>query len=294
MSAPTDPNTPDPLISTQDLAALLDEAAPPVLLDASFYLPTEGKDAMALFAEAHLPGAAFFDIDRIADPDSDLPHMLPSEADFARAVEAFGVSNDTLVVVYDQRGLFSAPRAWWMFRAFGHDRVRVLDGGLPKWRREGLPVEAGPARPTAPGRFAARLRPELVRDATQIAANIEAEDEALLDARSAARYAGSVPEPRPRMRSGHVPGAISLPFTELLAEDGTLLGRDDLRNRFAEAGIGPGTRPVTMCGSGVTAAVLTLGLICADLPCGALYDGSWTEWGAEDDGAAKRPVERME
>lgn len=273
----------DPLISTAEL----DNRAI-ILFDASYYLPSEGQDARALFQAAHIPGARFFDIDTIADRSSLLPHMAPSAEDFAAMVEALGVSDRSHIVAYDQRGLFSAARAWWLFKLFGHDAVQVLDGGLPKWRAEGRDLVAGPAEPRTQGKFTARFRPELVRDRVMIEANLTTRAEAVLDARAAGRYTGAVPEPRPGMRGGHVPGACSLPFTELLRPDGTMQPPDVLRARFAACGIDAAARPVTMCGSGVTAAVLTLGLVCAGLPIGAIYDGSWAEWG----GRADTPIER--
>lgn len=277
----------NPLISTASLGERLGDARV-MLFDASFYLPNEGQDAMALFAAAHIPGSAFFDIDRIADRQSNLPHMAPEPAAFAAMIEELGVSDDSHVVIYDQRGLFSAARAWWMFRLFGHDTVQVLDGGLPKWQAEGRAVEAGTGLPRARGRFTPKFRPELVRDRAAIEANIATGAETLLDARAGGRFSGTIPEPRPGMRGGHVPGARSVPFTELLRPDGTMQSPDPLRRRFADAGIGGTSRPVTMCGSGVTAAVLTLGLVCAGLPIGAIYDGSWAEWGGRED----TPIER--
>jgi thiosulfate/3-mercaptopyruvate sulfurtransferase len=270
------------LIAADRLAAQLssDEL---VIFDASFYLPTEPQDAQALFEAAHLPRAQFFDIDRIADRQSALPHMLPEPDEFAEAMRALGVSDGSRVVVYDQRGIFSAPRVWWMFKAFGHDNVAVLDGGLPEWRRQGLPVETGAAQPRRRGDFTARYRPELVRSLHDMRNKLARRDETVLDARAAGRFSGAVPEPRPGMRSGHYPGAASLPFTELLNEDGMMKPPEALRASFAKAGVTDARGIVTMCGSGVTAAVLTLGLAEAGFPLGALYDGSWTEWGGRSD-----------
>jgi thiosulfate/3-mercaptopyruvate sulfurtransferase len=271
------------LVSPAALRELL--AAPGTqtrLLDATYYLPNEAKDAASLFLAAHLPGARFFDIDKTVDPTSTLPHMLPTPEIFAAAVAALGISNADHVVVYDQRGLFSAARLWWMFRVFGHDNVSVLDGGLPGWGEAGGAVESGAPSPATPGTFHAGFHPELVRSLEQMKANLQNRAELVLDARAAGRFDGSVPEPRPGMRSGHIPGAKSLPFTELL-QDGKMLPPAILRAKFAGLGVTPERRIVTSCGSGVTAAVLSLGLAVAGLPQGALYDGSWSEWGGRDD-----------
>ncbi len=272
----------EPLVSTEWLAATL--GAPDlVVFDATKYLPNEGRDGAAEFRDAHIPGARYFDIDAIADPDTDLPHMVPSPGRFARMLGALGVGNDTRVVFYDQKGLASAARGWWMMGLFGHDRAAVLDGGLPKWRREGRAVEAGDPPPATPATFRPDLRAGRLRGIGDMLANVGSGAELVLDARAAGRFAGTAPEPRAGMRSGHIPGAHSLPYTELLAEDRTMLPADALRARFAQAGA-DGTRPVvTSCGTGVTAAILTLGMVRAGLPAGALYDGSWTEWGGRPD-----------
>jgi thiosulfate/3-mercaptopyruvate sulfurtransferase len=264
-------------------AAWLRDAGPAVrVVDATYYLPNEGKDAASLFQAGHIPGAQFFDIDAVVDAASDLPHMLPSPAVFAASVAALGIGTESVVVVYDQRGIFSAARLWWMFQVFGHDSVHVLDGGLPAWEAAGGAVESGPAARVPGAIFSPRFRPELVRGLDDMKRNLETGAELVLDARAAGRFNATVPEPRPGMRGGHVPGAVSLPFTDLL-RDGHMLPALELREKFLAAGVGAETKVVTSCGSGVTAAVLTLGLTLAGFAPGALYDGSWSEWGGRSD-----------
>ncbi|MGI4976088.1 MAG: 3-mercaptopyruvate sulfurtransferase [Janthinobacterium lividum] len=271
-----------PLVSTAWLAERLGDPGL-VVLDASYFLPTEGRDARAEFAVTRVPGAGFFDIEAVADDDTPLPHMVPSAGRFARLVGALGVSDDSRVVFYDAKGLFSAARGWWLMRLFGHDAAAVLDGGLPKWRAEGRTVEDGPARVPEPGRFTPTLRAGLLRGTGDMLDNLASGEALVLDARSAGRFTGEAPEPRAGMAGGHIPGAASVPYSELLAADGTMLPPDALRRRLAEAGA-DGSRPVvTSCGTGVTAAVVSLALVVAGLPPGALYDGSWTEWAQRAD-----------
>jgi thiosulfate/3-mercaptopyruvate sulfurtransferase len=266
-----------PLVSTAWLAAHLGQPGL-VVMDASFYLPTEAHDARALFADSHIPGARFFDLELVADQETSLPHMVPSAGRFERIVAALGVDDTDHVVFYDQKGLFSAARGWWMMRLFGHARASVLDGGLPKWRAEDHPLDSGTPDAPAPGNFRATLRAGLLRGLGDMLDIVGSGTVLVLDARPAGRFDGSAPEPRPGLQSGHMPGAVSLPASALLAPDQTMLPPEALRARFAAAGA-DGSRPVvTSCGTGVTAAILTLGLAVAGLPEGALYDGSWTEW----------------
>jgi len=254
-----------------------------VVFDATKYLPNEPRDAMAEFRAGHLPRARFFDVDAIADADTDLPHMVPTPGRFAKLMGALGVGRDSTVVFYDQKGLASAARGWWMMGLFGHDRAAVLDGGLPKWVAEDRPMEDGDALPVAPAVFRPDFRATRLRGVGDILANLEAKRELVLDARAAGRFTAVVPEPRPGMRSGHIPGSANLPYTELLAADQTMLPPDALRARLAAAGV-DGSKPVvTSCGSGITACILTLAMVQAGLPVGAVYDGSWTEWGGRAD-----------
>lgn len=272
----------DPLVSTDWLAARLGQPGL-AMFDATKYLPNEGRDGRTEYRQAHIPGARFFDIDEVADPDTALPHMVPTPGRFARLLGGMGVSNDTDVVFYDQKGLASAARGWWLMGLFGHDRAYVLDGGLPKWVREGRPTEAGEPPAPAPAGFVPHLRAGRLRGLGDVLANLSTGAEAVLDARPAGRFAGTAPEPRPGLVSGHIPSSANLPHTELLNPDGTLKDPDALRLLFARAGV-DGSRPVvTSCGTGVTATILTLGLRRAGLPEGAVYDGSWTEWASRPD-----------
>jgi thiosulfate/3-mercaptopyruvate sulfurtransferase len=272
----------EPLVST---AWLADELGKPdlVIFDATKYLPNEDRDGATEFLGGHIPGARFFDIDEVADQDTDLPHMVPTPGRFARLMGAMGVSNASRVVFYDQKGLASSARGWWLMGLFGHDRAAVLDGGLPKWRSEGRAIETGPATPPTPATFRPDFRAARLRGVGDVLRDVATGEALILDARAAGRFTAAVPEPRPGMRSGHMPGAANLPYTELLTPDQTMRPTAELRARFAAAGV-DGKRPVvTSCGSGVTAAILTLGLRLSGLPEGALYDGSWTEWGGRPD-----------
>jgi thiosulfate/3-mercaptopyruvate sulfurtransferase len=271
-----------PLVTTDVLAGVLGQPGL-VIFDATKYLPNEDKDGKAEFLKAHIPGARYFDIDEIADPDTSLPHMVPTPGRFEKLMAAMGVGNASRIVFYDQKGLASAARGWWLMGLFGHDEAAVLDGGLPKWLREGRPTEAGEPAAPAPATFLAEFRATRLRGVGDVMRNVAAHSELVLDARAAGRFTGAVPEPRPGMRSGHVPGSANLPYTDLLNADGTFRPITEVTARFAKAGV-DGSRPVvTSCGSGVTACILTLGLRLAGLPEGAVYDGSWTEWGGRSD-----------
>jgi thiosulfate/3-mercaptopyruvate sulfurtransferase len=234
------------------------------------------------FLAAHIAGAVFFDVDAVSDHASRLPHMYPDAAQFARDVGALGISSGDTVVVYDAGGWVAAPRAWWMFLSFGHGDVRVLDGGLKKWRAEGRPVETGTASPK-PGKFIATFDPAHVRSKAQLVSNLSSHREQLVDARAASRFEGSVAEPRSGLRSGHIPGSRNLPYNELFdVATGVMKPLDELRAAFAGAGLDLAKPIVTSCGSGVSAAMLTLALYRLGVRGSALYDGSWSEWGLQD------------
>ena len=254
------------------------------VLDGSWHLPTMERDPAAEYLEAHIPGAAFFDIDSICDPDSSLPHMLPSPELFADGVSALGVSNDSHVVVYDTVGLYSAARVWWMFRVFGHGRVSILAGGLPRWRAEGRPVESGePA--IEPATFKATSRDgTLVRSFEQVRATLSDKSAQIVDARAAARFTGEDPGPRPDLPRGHIPGSRNVPFNAVLDDDDSALSDvAAIRRAFADAGVDPARPVIATCGSGITACTLTLALAAIGAEQVAVYDGSWTDWGSRSD-----------
>lgn len=255
-----------------------------VVFDASSHLPTAGRNPREEFLAAHIPGAQRFDIDRIADPDSQLPHMAPSPDDFAIHMRALGLTNDDHVVMYDDSDVKSAARGWWMMRLFGHATVSILDGGLAAWKSAGGTLESGPPDDRQAGNFTARPAAGVgVVDMAALLAGIESGTAGqILDARAAARFAGAAPEPRKGLRAGHIPGSRNLPFTDLLNEDGTYRDAHSMRNLFAATGITPDSPVVTSCGSGVTACVLAVGLHLLGNEAVSVYDGSWTEWGASD------------
>ncbi len=269
-----DPKT---LVSTDWLAQHLKD--PDLrILDASWYLPEAGRNARAEYDEAHIPGARFFDIDEISDSASDLPHMAPPVEKFMSRMRAMGVGDGHQVVVYDGAGLFSAARVWWLFRLMGQENVAVLDGGFPKWREEGHPIEDMP--PMVRDRhMTVRFQNHLVRDVTQVSAASKLKDHMIVDARAANRFRGEAPEPREGLRSGHIPGSRSVPYTSLLNPDKSLKSPDETRKVFEEAGVDLEKPVITSCGSGVTAAILALALERMGHTQWSLYDGSWAEWG---------------
>lgn len=256
-----------------------------VILDTSFVMPGTPVSARESYEREHIPGARFFDIESVADHTTDLPHMLPSADDFAAAVSKLGISNDTSVVVYGQNGIVMGPaRAWWMFRAFGHRGVRVLNGGLPAWKSAGLETESGPAPMPAPGTYSAKLNTALVRDLSAMKQIADDRSAQMLDARPAERFAGTVAEPRPGLRAGHIPGSVNIPCLNLIDVHGKMKPKQELATIFESNGINPEHPIITTCGSGVTACVIALALYELGYPDVPVYDGSWSEWGREDSG----------
>lgn len=278
---PSSADDPKTLVSTEWLAAHLQDPDLRVL-DASWYLPDAGRDPKAEYDSGHIPGARFFDIDDISDHRSDLPHMAPPPEKFISRMRAMGVGDGHQVVVYDGMGVFSAARVWWLFRLMGKTDVAVLDGGFPKWRAEGREVEDLP--PVMRDRHITVSRQNhLVKDVTQVAHAAKLREAEIIDARAAPRFRGEAPEPRPGLRAGHIPGARNLPFGDLLNGDGTMKLLPDLRAAFEAAGVDLSRPAITSCGSGVTAAILSLALERLGHRDHALYDGSWAEWGMYGD-----------
>ncbi|MFA5581243.1 MAG: 3-mercaptopyruvate sulfurtransferase [Paracoccaceae bacterium] len=274
----SDPRT---LVSTDWLAAHLRDPDLRVI-DASWYLPDAGRDARAEYDAGHIPGARFIDIDDLSDQRSDLPHMAPPPEKFVSRMRKAGIGDGQQVVIYDGAGLLSAARLWWLFRLMGKVDVAVLDGGLPKWRAEGQPIDTAPPQ-IRDRHLTVSPRPQLVRDVTQVAAASKLGDHTIIDARSAARFSGEAPEPRPGLRAGHIPGARNLPYTDLLAPGGTMKPPAELRAIFAAAGVDLARPAITTCGSGVTAAIVNLALERVGHDAHSLYDGSWAEWGMYGD-----------
>ena len=267
-----------PLVSTDWLAANLGKPGVRVV-DGSWYLPAMNRDGKAEYLAGHIPGAVYFDIDEIADHSTDLPHTLPSDADFAAKVGALGLSNDDQIVVYDGGGIFSAPRVRWMLKNYGAKNVALLDGGLPKWKAGGHALEAGAAK-REPAIFNAKLDTSAVAALADVDAALKEKSAQVADARSKPRFDGAMPEPRPGLASGHMPGAISLPMTDLVA-DGRLKPVEELKKAIAASGVDPSRPLITSCGSGVSATIINLAFEATGYPQPKLFDGSWTEWASK-------------
>jgi thiosulfate/3-mercaptopyruvate sulfurtransferase len=272
---------PEALVSTEWLATHLN--SPDVrIVDASWYLPAMKRDPKAEYAAGHIPGAVFFDIDEISDDTSPYPHMLPSSIKFTSRVQKLGLGDGNRIVIYDAYPMISAPRVWWMFRHFGHKDVAVLDGGLNKWKAEGRPLEDLPPMPRQ-RHFSARTNTTLVRDTEGVKDALTGKAQ-VIDVRAANRFSGEAPEPRPGLRSGHMPGAINLPWEGLIdPQRGTMLPAEQLKAKIEAAGIDINRPIVTSCGSGISACILALGLHLVGARDVSVYDGSWAEWGSRPD-----------
>ncbi|WP_306256907.1 3-mercaptopyruvate sulfurtransferase [Pararhizobium sp. IMCC21322] len=266
------------LVSAQWLLQHLDDADVKVI-DGSWYLPQQGRNAVAEYKAGHIPGAVYFDLDGHSDKSSDLPHMMPSADAFAAAVSGLGISNSDHIVVYDGLGFMSAPRIWWMFKAFGHEKVSVLNGGMPAWKRADGPIEDQQTDVMTTS-YQARLNEKYIASREDILTFVQNGDRQIVDARSADRFSGRAPEPREGLKSGHMPRAKNLPFQKLIGESGFFGSGSELRRAFEDTGLDLSRPIVTTCGSGVTAAILTLGLEELGHEDNKLYDGSWAEWGS--------------
>lgn len=273
---------PGALVETGWLASRLND--PHVkILDASYHLPGTGRDAETEFTQRHIPGAMLFDIEDVRDRNNPFPHMLPDAAQFGAQMETLGLSNDDMIVIYDVHGIRTSPRAWWTFRVFGHERVAILNGGLPKWLNERLPVSDDIADPPR-GTFRATFNRALVRDIDQMLANQETRQELVIDARPAGRFVGTMPEPREGLRGGHMPGSVSLPVENFIDESTkTFLSAEGIKAALANQRIDYRKPVVTSCGSGVAACLISLGIYLIGNETVPVYDGSWSEWGARDD-----------
>jgi thiosulfate/3-mercaptopyruvate sulfurtransferase len=267
--------------TTAELAAELGEPDLGVI-DASWHVPPSPRIGASEFWQGHIPGAVFFDIDTIADLEQGLPHMLPKPETLAKGMSALGLGDGMRLVVYDGLGLFAAARVWWTLRAYGVEEVRILEGGLPKWTKEGRPLETGPARPRPPRPFTPRLEQSFIASLDEVREALATGSAQVVDARSADRFHGQAPEPRPGVKGGHMPGSLNLPFVDIV-EHGRLKPPDTLKAEFAAHGVDLKKPIITTCGSGVTAAILALAVEEAGGKVEGLYDGSWAEWGSRDD-----------